>query len=80
MDVKTAFLNGERKEEIYVSQPEGFVVPDHPNHVYRLKKAFYGLKKAPRAWYDTLSRFLLANGFFKGVVDPTLFIRKTGKL
>ncbi|GJZ99264.1 retrovirus-related pol polyprotein from transposon TNT 1-94 [Tanacetum coccineum] len=79
MDVKTAFLNGELKEEFYVSQPEGFVDPDHPHHVYRLKKALYDLKQAPRAWYDTLSRFLLANRFSKGVVDPTLFIRKSGK-
>ncbi|GJY31275.1 putative ribonuclease H-like domain-containing protein [Tanacetum coccineum] len=79
MDVKTAFLNGELKEEVYVSQPEGFIDPDHPHHVYRLKKALYGLKQAPRAWYDTLSKFLLAQGFSKGVVDPTLFIRKTGK-
>ncbi|GJX10302.1 retrovirus-related pol polyprotein from transposon TNT 1-94 [Tanacetum coccineum] len=79
MDVKTAFLNGELKEEVYVSQPEGFVDPDHPTHVYRLKKALYGLKQAPRAWYDTLSRFLLDNKFSKGVVDPTLFTRKTGK-
>ncbi|GKD82481.1 retrovirus-related pol polyprotein from transposon TNT 1-94, partial [Tanacetum coccineum] len=79
MDVKTAFLNGELKEEVYVSQPEGFVYPDHPHHVYRLKKALYGLMQAPRAWYDTLSKFLLAQGFSKGVVDPTLFIRKTGK-
>ncbi|GJV57385.1 retrovirus-related pol polyprotein from transposon TNT 1-94 [Tanacetum coccineum] len=71
MDVKTAFLNGELKEEVYVSQPEGFVDPDHPHHVYRLKKALYGLKQAPRAWYDTLSKFLLAKGFSKGVVDPT---------
>ncbi|GKC91040.1 retrovirus-related pol polyprotein from transposon TNT 1-94 [Tanacetum coccineum] len=78
MDVKTAFLNGELKE-VYVSQPEGFVDPDRPHHVYRLKKALYGLKQAPRAWYDTLSKFLLAQGFSKGVVDPTLFIRKTGK-
>ncbi|GJY26844.1 retrovirus-related pol polyprotein from transposon TNT 1-94 [Tanacetum coccineum] len=76
MDVKTAFLNGELKEEVYVSQPEGFVDPDRPHHVYRLKKALYGLKQAPRAWYDTLSKFLLAQGFSKGVVDPTLFIRK----
>nr|GFC20284.1 retrovirus-related Pol polyprotein from transposon TNT 1-94 [Tanacetum cinerariifolium] len=79
MDVKTAFINGELKEEVYVSQPEGFVDPDHPNHVYHLMKSLYGLKQAPRAWYETLSRFLLANGFSKGVVDPTLFIRKTGK-
>ncbi|GJU18462.1 retrovirus-related pol polyprotein from transposon TNT 1-94 [Tanacetum coccineum] len=77
MDVKTAFLNGELKEVVYVSQPEGFVDPDRPHHVYRLKKALYGLKQAPRAWYDTLSKFLLAQGFSKGVVNPTSFIRKT---
>ncbi|GJZ25013.1 retrovirus-related pol polyprotein from transposon TNT 1-94 [Tanacetum coccineum] len=78
MDVKTTFLNGELKEEVYVCQPEGFVDPDHLTHVYRLKKALYGLKQAPRAWYDTLSRFLLDNKFSKGAVDPTLFTRKTG--
>ncbi|GJR38935.1 retrovirus-related pol polyprotein from transposon TNT 1-94 [Tanacetum coccineum] len=74
MDVKTAFLNGELKEEVYVHQPEGFVNPERPHRVYRLKKALYGLKQAPRAWYDTLSKFLLAQGFSKGVVDPTLGI------
>ncbi|GKA93757.1 retrovirus-related pol polyprotein from transposon TNT 1-94 [Tanacetum coccineum] len=79
MEVKTTFLNGELKEEVYVSQPEGFVDPDHLTHVYRLKKALYGLKQAPRAWYDTLLRFLLDNKFSKGVVDPTLFTRKTSK-
>nr|GFA47726.1 hypothetical protein [Tanacetum cinerariifolium] len=78
IDVKTAFLNGELKEEVYVSQPEGFVDPDH-THVYRLKKALYGLKQAPRAWYDTLSQFLLDNKFSKGSVDLTLFTRKTQK-
>ncbi|GKA40608.1 retrovirus-related pol polyprotein from transposon TNT 1-94 [Tanacetum coccineum] len=67
MDVKTTFLNGELKEEVYVSQPEGFVDPDHPTHVYRLKKALYGLKQAPQAWYDTLSRFLLDKKFSKGI-------------
>ncbi|GJX16943.1 retrovirus-related pol polyprotein from transposon TNT 1-94 [Tanacetum coccineum] len=76
MDVKIAFLNGELKEEIYVSQPEGFIDPDHPTHVYRLKKALYGLKQAPREWYDTLSRFLLDNKFSKGAVDLTLFTQK----
>ncbi|GJX76081.1 retrovirus-related pol polyprotein from transposon TNT 1-94, partial [Tanacetum coccineum] len=79
MDVKTAFLNGDLQEEVFVSQPEGFEDPDNPTHVYRLKKALYGLKQAPRAWYDTLSKFLLANNFFKGAVDPTLFTRKSGK-
>nr|GFA95281.1 retrovirus-related Pol polyprotein from transposon TNT 1-94 [Tanacetum cinerariifolium] len=67
MDVKTTFLNGELKEEVYVSQPEGFVDPDHPTHVYRLKKAMYKLKQAPQAWYDTLSRFLLDNNFSRAL-------------
>nr|GEZ89491.1 hypothetical protein [Tanacetum cinerariifolium] len=62
MDVKTAFLHG-------------FIDVDHPSHVYKLKKALYGLKLAPRAWYDELSKFLLQNHFFKGTIDPTLFIR-----
>nr|GEW31586.1 retrovirus-related Pol polyprotein from transposon TNT 1-94 [Tanacetum cinerariifolium] len=79
MDVKTAFLNGELKEEVYVSQPEGFVDLDHPTHIYRLKKALYGLKQALRAWYDMLSRFLLDNNFSKGAVDSTLFTHKIGK-
>ncbi|GKD04967.1 retrovirus-related pol polyprotein from transposon TNT 1-94, partial [Tanacetum coccineum] len=79
MDVKTTFLNGELKEEVYVSQPEGIFDPDHPTHVYHLKNALYGPKQAPRAWYNTLSRFLLDNKFSKGVVDPALFTQKTGK-
>ncbi|GJX80051.1 retrovirus-related pol polyprotein from transposon TNT 1-94 [Tanacetum coccineum] len=54
MDVKTDFLNGEVKEEVYISQPEGFVDQDNPSHVYKLKKACYGLKQAPRAWYGML--------------------------
>ncbi|GJV78115.1 retrovirus-related pol polyprotein from transposon TNT 1-94 [Tanacetum coccineum] len=78
MDVKTAFLNGNLREEVYVSQPDGFVDPDKPNYVYKLKKALYGLKQAPRAWYDMLSSFLISNDFSKGSVDPTLFIRREG--
>nr|GFC44008.1 copia protein [Tanacetum cinerariifolium] len=74
----TAFLNGNLREEVYVSQPDGFVDSDNPNHVYKLKKALYGLKQAPRAWYEMLSSFLLSEDFSKGSVDPTLFIRKNG--
>ncbi|GJT28742.1 putative ribonuclease H-like domain-containing protein [Tanacetum coccineum] len=79
MDVKTAFLNGNLREEVYVSQPDGFVDKDNPNHVYKLKKALYGLKQAPRAWYDMLSSFLISQDFSKGLVDPTLFIHRDGK-
>ncbi|GJS68255.1 retrovirus-related pol polyprotein from transposon TNT 1-94 [Tanacetum coccineum] len=78
MDVKTAFLNGELKEEVYVSQPEGFVDQDNPSHVYKLKKAFYGLKQAPHAWYDMMSSFLISQQFSKGAVDPTIFKRHGG--
>nr|GEX90733.1 hypothetical protein [Tanacetum cinerariifolium] len=67
MDIKTAFLNGPLKEEVYVAQPDGFVDPDHPEKVYRLSKAFYGLKQAPMAWYDELSKFLTSKGFTKGL-------------
>nr|GEZ52725.1 retrovirus-related Pol polyprotein from transposon TNT 1-94 [Tanacetum cinerariifolium] len=76
MDVKTAFLYGPLKEEVYVNQQDGFVDPYHPDIVYRLKKALYRLKQAPRAWYDELSKFLLSKGFTKGSIDPTLFITK----
>nr|GEV96841.1 retrovirus-related Pol polyprotein from transposon TNT 1-94 [Tanacetum cinerariifolium] len=65
MDVKTEFLNGSLKEEVYVAQPDGFVDPDHPEKVYHLKKALYRLKQAPKAWYDELSKFLTSKGFTK---------------
>nr|GEV31637.1 retrovirus-related Pol polyprotein from transposon TNT 1-94 [Tanacetum cinerariifolium] len=78
MDVKTAFLNGNLREEVYVSQLDRFVDQDNPNHVYKLKKALYGLKQAPRAWYDMLSSFLISQDFSKGSVDPTLFICRNG--
>ncbi|GJX71092.1 retrovirus-related pol polyprotein from transposon TNT 1-94 [Tanacetum coccineum] len=73
IDVKTTFLNGPLKEEVFVSQPNRFVDLDFPNHAYHLKKAMYGLKQAPRAWYDKLSSFLIEHHFTKGIVDPTLF-------
>ncbi|GJX35088.1 retrovirus-related pol polyprotein from transposon TNT 1-94 [Tanacetum coccineum] len=79
MDVKTAFLNGLLKEEVYVSQPDGFVDPDHPEKVYRLRKALYGLKQALRAWYDELSNFLMSKGFTKGTIDPTQFTIRYGE-
>nr|GEY16989.1 retrovirus-related Pol polyprotein from transposon TNT 1-94 [Tanacetum cinerariifolium] len=78
MDVKTAFLNGNLKEEVYASQPEGFVDQDYPSHVYKLKKALYDLKQAPRTWYDMLSSFFISQHFSKGAVDLTLFTRKAG--
>nr|GEY36461.1 hypothetical protein [Tanacetum cinerariifolium] len=73
MDVKMAFLNGPLKEEVYVAQPDGFVDPNHREKVYHLRKDLYGLKHAPRAWYDELSKFLTSKGFTKGTIDPTLF-------
>nr|GEY58899.1 hypothetical protein [Tanacetum cinerariifolium] len=67
MDVKMAFLNGSLKEKVYVAQPNGFVDLDHLEKVYRLEKALYGLKPAPRAWYNELSQFLMSKGFTKGL-------------
>nr|GEV23549.1 retrovirus-related Pol polyprotein from transposon TNT 1-94 [Tanacetum cinerariifolium] len=79
MDVKTTFLNGILKEEVYVGQPLGFVSKQYSDHVYALNKALYGLKQAPRAWYDVLSKFLIDSGFQKGSIGTTLFIKKKGK-
>ncbi|GJV20230.1 putative ribonuclease H-like domain-containing protein [Tanacetum coccineum] len=76
MDVKSAFLYGIIDEEVYVSQPPGFVDPKFPKKVYKVVKALYGLHHAPRAWYATLSTFLLKSGYRKGTIDKTLFIKK----
>jgi len=76
MDVKSAFLNGFIKEEVYVAQPPGFTNYEFPDHVYKLKKALYELKQAPRSWYERLSEFLIQSGFRRGQVDSTLFIKK----
>ncbi|GKB42858.1 putative ribonuclease H-like domain-containing protein, partial [Tanacetum coccineum] len=76
MDVKNAFLFGIIDEEVYVSQPPGFVDPKFPKKVYKVVKALYGLHQAPRAWYATLSTFLLKSGYKRGTIDKTLFIKK----
>jgi hypothetical protein len=75
MDVKSTFLNGPIKEEVYVEQPPGFEDDRYPDHVYRLSKALYGLKQAPRAWYECLRDFLISNAFKVGKADPTLFTK-----
>ncbi|GJV03605.1 putative ribonuclease H-like domain-containing protein [Tanacetum coccineum] len=76
IDVKRAFLYGKIDEEVYVSQPLGFIDPKYPQKVYKVVKALYGLHQAPRAWYATLSTFLLQHGYRRGAIDKTLFIKK----
>ncbi|GJZ89064.1 putative ribonuclease H-like domain-containing protein [Tanacetum coccineum] len=76
MNIKSAFLYGTIKEDVYVHQPPGFVDPAHPNKVYKVIKALYGLHQAPRAWYETLSSFLMENDFRRGTLDKILFIKK----
>jgi hypothetical protein len=79
MDVKSAFLNGPIKEEVYVEQPPGFEDSEYPNHIYKLSKALYGLKQAPRACYECLIDFLITNGFKVEKADPTLFTKTIAK-
>nr|GEV60274.1 retrovirus-related Pol polyprotein from transposon TNT 1-94 [Tanacetum cinerariifolium] len=76
MDVKSAFLYGTIEEEVYVFQPLVFEDPDHPDKVYKVVKALFDLHQAPRAWYETLANYLLENGFHRGKIDQTLFIKK----
>ncbi|GJS98735.1 putative ribonuclease H-like domain-containing protein [Tanacetum coccineum] len=76
MDVKSAFLYGIIDEEVYMSQPPSFVDPKFPKKVYKVVKALYSLHQAPRAWYATLSTFLLKSGYRRGTIDKTLFIKK----
>nr|GEX68816.1 putative ribonuclease H-like domain-containing protein [Tanacetum cinerariifolium] len=75
MDVKSAFLYGTIEEEVYVSQPPGFEDLHFPNMVYKVEKALYGLHQTPRAWYETLSTYLLENGFRRGTIDKNLFLK-----
>jgi hypothetical protein len=79
MDIKSAFINGPIKEEVYVEKPPDFKSEGYPNHVYKIHKALYGLMQAPRAWYKCLRDFFIENGFRIGKVDSTLFTRKMGK-
>jgi hypothetical protein len=78
MDVKIAFLNGEIEEEVYIEQPDGFVIHEKDSHVCRLKKTLYGLKQAPCAWYEKIDGFLMSLGFNKSVVDPNLYCNIVG--
>nr|GFA76728.1 putative ribonuclease H-like domain-containing protein [Tanacetum cinerariifolium] len=79
MDVKSAFLYERIDDEVYVTQPKGFVDPQHPKKVYKVVKALYGLYQAPRAWYTTLSTFLLKHGYRRGTIDKTLFLKKNNR-
>nr|GFC21834.1 hypothetical protein [Tanacetum cinerariifolium] len=76
IDVKSAFLYGRIKEEVYVYQPLGFEDPDYPDKVYKVEKALYHLHQAPRAWYETMAKYLLDNGFRRGKIDQTMFIKR----
>ncbi|GJR30018.1 retrovirus-related pol polyprotein from transposon TNT 1-94 [Tanacetum coccineum] len=76
MDVKSAFLNGFINEEVYVAQPPGFIDFEKPDHFYKLKKALYGLKEVPKAWYDRLKVFLIKHEYKMGMVDNILFTKK----
>ena len=75
LDVKSAFLNGELKEEVYLTQPEGFVEKGQEHLVCKLKKALYGLKQAPRSWYEKIDSFFLQQGFMRSKSDPNLYIK-----
>jgi hypothetical protein len=75
MDVKSTFLNGFLEEEVYVDQPPGFEVQEQPAKVYRLKKALYGLKKAPRAWYNRIDTYLIKRGCSRCQNEPTPYTK-----
>lgn len=79
MNVKSAFLNGYLKEEVFVKQPSVFESKECPDHVYKFDKALYGLKQAPRAQYKRLSKFLLEDDYKRGKIDNTLFLKEKGK-
>jgi hypothetical protein len=75
IDVKSCFLNGDLKEEVYMEQPEGFQVSNNPDFVSKMNKALYGLKQAPRAWYYRIDKYLQDKGFKRGTVDKNIYIK-----
>lgn len=78
IDVKFAFLNGDLNEEVYVEQPNGFILSENQDYVCNQKKALYGLEQEPRAWYDRLNSYLLQQGFSRGIADSNLYIKEEG--
>ena len=79
MDVKSVFLNGELEEEVYVEQPEGFLLSENRDYVCKLKMALYGLKQAPRAWFSRLGKFLKQKGYKRGATNSNLYINFENK-
>ena len=75
MDMKSAFLNGDLSEEVYMEQLPGYVQKEKKDHVYCLKKALYGLKQAPRAWYEKIDRYFLDTDFVRSYVDSNLYMK-----
>ena len=75
MDIKYAFLNGKIEEEVYIEQPEGFLLSENRDYVCKLKKALYGLKQAPRAWFSRLDSYLKQQGFKRGVTKSNLYLK-----
>ena len=75
-DVKSAFLNGELEEEVYVAQPERFIIEGEEDKVYRLRKALYGLKQVSRAWYNKIDSYFRENGFKRSNNEATLYVKQ----
>lgn len=78
LDVNNNFLQGELTEEVYMSQPPGFIDQDRPTHLCQLRKAIYGLKQAPRAWYMAIKQHLVTTGFTNSLVDMSMFVQHQG--
>ena len=75
MDVNSAFLNGKLEEEVYIEQPEGFLLSENKDYVCKLKKALYGLKQTPSAWFSRLDSSLKQQGFKRGATESNLYLK-----